>query len=167
VSCAHFFARTQAQAVAEMANPRAALARSEKRLNHGLRQRLDTWSNHVSGWLDHDLFPILLIRYEDLAADTARELTLIAEFVGLELSTDRVQAAVETACFERLRARESIHGFREKPPRSDIRFFRRGQVGAWEGELEPELVQRVQADHRPVMARLGYAIAAPRLRDPA
>jgi aryl sulfotransferase len=166
VSLAHIYDRTQAQAVAAMANPCAALARSEKRLRYQLRQRLGTWSNHVSGWLDHELFPMLLVRYEDLAADTAGELTRIAKFAGLELSTDRVEAAIEVASFEQLRARESIHGFREHP-RSDVPFFRRGQAGAWEDELAPELARRVQADHGPVMARAGYAITAHGPRDPA
>jgi aryl sulfotransferase len=166
VSFAPFLGRTQAQAVAAMANPCAALARSEKRLWSHLRHRLDTWSNHVSGWLDHDLFPMLLVRYEDLAADAAGELARIAEFAGLELSPGRVEAAAEVASFEPLRALESIHGFRGTPG-SGAPFFRRGQAGAWKDELAPELAQRVEADHGPVMVRVGYAITAPGLRAPA
>jgi hypothetical protein len=158
VSSAHFFDHTHAHAVATMANRCAALAPSEKRLDPQVRQRLGTWSDHVSGWLDHDLFPTLLVRYEDLAADSARELTRIAEFAGLEPSSDRVEAAVEVASFERLRARESTHGFKVRL-RSDAPFFRRGQAGAYEDELAPELAQRVVTDHGPVMARLGYAVS--------
>ncbi len=160
VSFAHFFHRTQAGAVATMADPCAALSRSGKRLRSQVRQLLDTWSNHVSGWLDHELFPMLLVRYEDLAADAAGELTRIAEFAGLELSPGWVEAAAEVAGFEQLRARESIHGFKVRPRSDAPFFFRRGQAGAWEDELAPELALRVEADHGPVMARLGYAIDA-------
>ena len=163
VSFAHHVGRDHGWAVQELGNPRAALAASSRSTIRQLPQSLSTWSEHVRSWLDHELFTTLVVRYEDMQAAPARELTRVAEFAGLDATADDVLEAVRMARFDRLQRHESDHGFLERPPRSE-RFFRRGIAGAWRDELEPQLADRIVAEHADMMVRLGYSVdsAAPR-----
>jgi aryl sulfotransferase len=156
VSWAHHSARTHEWAVAALADPATAMNESPTDLEPQTLQRLGTWSDHVAAWIDHGLFPTIVVRYEDLAADPAGELRRIAGFAGLEAEEERLGAAARAAAFERLRAHERRHGFMERPGR-DRPFFRRGVAGAWRDELDPALAARVERDHRAAMQRLGYA----------
>jgi aryl sulfotransferase len=155
VSWAHHSAESHEWAVAALADPGRALDESLTDLEPQTRQLLGTWSDHVTAWIDHDLFPVLTVRYEDIAADPIAELRRIACFAGLEPSDELLTAASRGASFERLRANEDREGFVERPGR-DRPFFRRGVAGGWRDELDPELARRVERDHAVVMRRLGY-----------
>jgi aryl sulfotransferase len=159
VSLAHHTGRDVALVVAEMAAPGGAMGGSTERLDPQLGQHLGSWSTHVTGWLDHELFPVLLIRYEDLHSDPFGQLARIAGFAGLAPSPEAITAAAQAAGFDRLREQEARDGFAERPS-TDRPFFRRGASGAWRDELDPGLVARVENDHAGVMRRLGYERAA-------
>ena len=93
ISLAHHLGSTPEHAVGFMGDPRATFAPSTARLDPQLAQRLGTWSQHVTGWLDHDLFDVLLVRYEDLQADAAGQLRRIVDFGGLEATDEQVAPA--------------------------------------------------------------------------
>jgi aryl sulfotransferase len=156
VSYAHHLGVSMADAVAAMANPGWRMGGGRHSPARHLNQQLGTWSEHVEGWLDHDLFPVLLVRYEDLHEDTAAQLRRLQSVVDREAEDATLNAAVRAARFDELRAQEARDGFRERPG-PDRAFFRRGIAGAWRDELPAELAARVEADHHRVMARLGYA----------
>jgi aryl sulfotransferase len=120
-----------------------------------LAQPLPSWSCHVRSWLDDCHLPRLLIRYEEMLDDPARELTRIAGFLALDASEGDIRHAVEVTSFAHLAAAEIIGGFREAttPGRS---FFRKGRSGAWRTDLPESIRQRIEADHGEVMERLGY-----------
>lgn len=155
VSWSHYMGIDPERAVEQLADRHGAYESATRRLNLQVRQRVGSWSDHVRGWLDQDLFEVLLVRYEDLEADTARELTRIVRFAGLDANPPEVAAAVEASTFGRLRSQEAEHGFRERSA-PDRPFFRRGTSGAWRDQLAPEIAHRVERDHAEVMARLGY-----------
>lgn len=155
VSFAHHMGRSVDRAIAAMADVKTQLARTGRRLERQLPQRLLTWSGHVESWLDaSDLRPHV-IRYEDMLADPAGILAAAARFCDLDASEETVTGAVEATRFDVLRAQEEEHGFVERPAHAD-RFFRRGLAGGWRDSLTPEQAARVIADHGRVMVRLGY-----------
>jgi aryl sulfotransferase len=156
VSWAHHAARPPEWAVSAMGDPTTAMDESPTELEPQTTQRLGTWSDHVAAWTEQELFPVLVVRYEDMATDPAGELRRIAGFAGLAAPEERVAAAAEAASFARLRAREERYGFVERPGR-DRPFFRRGVAGAWRDELAPALAARVERDHATLMRRFGYA----------
>jgi hypothetical protein len=87
----------------------------------------------------------LLVRYEDLHADAARELGRIAAFMGLEnVSPETLQAAVDHGSFGAMKARESkraADGTPLAPGRSgDAESFktRRGKIGGFVDYLSPD-----------------------------
>jgi hypothetical protein len=124
-----------------------------------LRQQLTSWSGHADSWLAQTDIPIHLVRYEDMAADTAGTLRRALAFAGREASDADIARAVAFAAFSELKRQEAEIGFREAPPGIPKGFFRRGETGAWRDELTAEQVARIEAAHGPMMQRLGYALS--------
>jgi len=145
-------------AIEAMNNTGAALCGETDRLRSQLRQRLLTWGGHIASWLDQTDLPVHLIRYEDLHADTARVFARALAFAGRPASGEQIARAVELTSFAQLQAQERERGFREAVRPFGSRFFRRGEAGAWRDELTPEQAARIEADHAPMMRRLGYDV---------
>lgn len=143
-----------------MRNERARFGAAIDRQSSQLRQRLPGWSGHVASWLDQCDIPVELVRYEDLHRDAATALRRVLTFAGRPAGDDEIHQALEFAGFAELQRQERDKGFREAPrPWKHGNFFRRGEAGAWRDELTAEQVARIEADHGPTMARLGYAPA--------
>jgi aryl sulfotransferase len=117
-----------------------------------------TWSAHGRSWLDPQVpFPVHLVRYEDLRADTVATLLPVFNSIGLECDRAMLTAAVEHTAFERLQAAEAGQRFRESSRRAPS-FFRQGRSGGWRTELSPEQVAALEADHGEMMERFGYEL---------
>lgn len=144
-------------AVAIMADPLDMLAGATDRQALQLRQRLLGWSGFNRSWLDQRELPVHLLRYEDMLADTAGELSRLLDKLGFEIGRDAIGRAVERSSFEALQAQEAQFGFREAPVKmSEGRFFRKGRAGGWREELTAAQCARIEADHAGMMRRLGY-----------
>jgi hypothetical protein len=144
-------------AIAQMATADHAIAAPANRLRSQLHQPVGSWSQHVTSWLDQTELPVQLVRYEDLHTDPAATFAGILQAAGLPVDAKRLAAALAQSRFERLQAQEEAAGFKERLLGAP-RFFRRGQAGSWREELTPAQVERIVADHGPVMARLGYLV---------
>ena len=120
------------------------------------RKRLLDWSAHVRSWRAAP-FPVLVVRYEDLLADTGRELLRVLRFLGFkDVAETRLRHAVALSEFASLRGQEGREGFREKLPTNSGLFFRKGRVGSWRGTLPAAQVRKVVCRHWSTMAELGY-----------
>lgn len=119
---------------------------------------MGSWSEHVISWIDRQSdFPTHITQYEKLHEDALGELRKIVKFLGWKLDEDRLRQAVEENQFKLLQKAEEQDGFSEQAS-SGKAFFRRGQVGAWKDELDPELARQIERDHGEVMRRMGYAV---------
>jgi aryl sulfotransferase len=147
------------EAIAFMNDCDAAFAAETTRQDLQLRQKLRGWSGHVASWLEQTDIPVHLVRYEDLRMDTAGALRQALQFAGQTAADDDIRRAVTFADFSQLRQQEAAKGFKEASRRSAGRFFRRGEAGAWREELTPEQAARIEADHAPMMQRLGYELS--------
>lgn len=154
VSLAHHMGWTVDQAIAFMAEPAASLAKSRRFIPQHFQQHLSTWSRHVESWLDAPV-GVHLLRYEDVLANPVARFGEVAHFLGFDASSAVLEAAVNAVSFQRLRAAEDMHGFAERMPNQD-RFFRSGIAGGWRNSLSSEQIDRIEADHGPMMRRLGY-----------
>jgi hypothetical protein len=146
-------------AIAFMNDRDAQFSASTTKQNSQLRQKLPGWSAHVASWLDQTDIPVHLIRYEDLLIDTVAMLRRALQFAGQTATDDDIRRAVQFADFARLRLQEEENGFREAPQQAGARFFRRGEAGGWRDELTPDQAARIEADHAPMMRRLGYELS--------
>jgi aryl sulfotransferase len=147
-------------AIALINNPQAVYCAKPRRMHDQLRQSLQSWSGHLSSWLDQTDVPVHLVRYEDLQADTQAAFRKALDFAGRPATDENIARAVAYADFAELRRQEQDKGFAETPQRPGGLFFRRGEAGAWRDELTPEQVARIEAAHAPMMLRLGYELAS-------
>ena len=155
ISFAHHYAMTVDAAIERMGLEDAALADPGPRLHPQVRQRLSSWSQHVSSWIDQTRFPVHLMRYEDMLRQPAESFSAVIRSLGLPYDQERVRRAVEYSTFERLRDQERARGFTEKPSKAKF-FFRSGRADAWRTVLTDAQIRKITADHDPVMRRLGY-----------
>ena len=151
----HFGHNDIARVVAEIGDRTHALFAKSDRERNQLPQKLLTWSAHVLSWVDAPAIRVHVVRYEDLKLDPEETFAFAVQFLGLPYDSARLRRAVEFSRFEELRRQEDTVGFGEKLPCAPS-FFRQGEVGAWRAVLSTSQVQRVIADHRAVMMRMGY-----------
>lgn len=118
-------------------------------------EHLGTWADHVTGWTEQNVLETLIVRYEDLIADTVATFERIVRFTGLEVDIARVQRAAHNADFDTLRQNEQQETFREKRP-SARSFFREGQAGTGRRTLTEAQIGRVVEKHRDLMFRFSY-----------
>jgi len=156
VSFAHHSARSVEWAVRKMGEGDFAFVDRPDRLHNQLRQRLLTWSQHVTSWVDEPGLRVQVVRYEDMKRDTLTTFSEVIRFCGLEDDPVRIAKAVAFSAFERVQAQEAEHGFGEKMPHATS-FFRKGEVGSWRAGLTQELVDQLLSDHQAVMHRFGYS----------
>jgi aryl sulfotransferase len=143
------------EAIDQMGTPDNTISKPLNRLRSQLPQPMGSWSQHVVSWLDQQELPVLLVRYEDLHAAPDAHFSAILRQSGLSVDRTLLASALEQSRFDRLRAQEAAMGFKERLSQAP-RFFRRGVADGWRDELTPAQISRIEADHGPVMARLGY-----------
>ena len=143
-----------AKSTAKMNDPDAILSGSGKRQ---LRQIMGSWSHHVKSWTQQTDIPVMLVRYEDMLADTALQLRRVIDFLELEIADKKkaIQNAVELSRFENLQKIEKAGIFKERPPKSK-QFFRSGRSGEGAERLTKTLKTELIACQYDMMAQLGY-----------
>ena len=149
------------EAIAFMEDGKSAFSNFANLQRAQFRQWLLGWSRHVASWLEQSDIPVCFVRYEDMQQDASAVLRQVLAFAGWPASDEDIRRAVQFADFAELQKQEREKGFREAPrPWKSERFFRRGEVGAWRDELNEEQVARIEAEHGPMMRRLGYALSS-------
>jgi hypothetical protein len=112
---------------------------------------------HVRAWLHGARFPFMATSYESLSTDPAAEVARLTSVYGIPVDPDRLAGAVERQSFAARKAWTEQHGDGLAYGKSfQLRFLRRGIVGAWRDELPRDLWPRVQQYWGRLMVDLGY-----------
>ncbi len=124
-----------------------------------------SWGQNITTWLaTREGDPrFLLLRYEDMVADTARELAKIVKFVGITANAEQISLAVERSSAGRMRKLEQTQTEQcelTKGSRKDLSFVRAAGSGGWRSELPAPQVARIEAAWGPVMRHLGYELSS-------
>ncbi len=124
-----------------------------------------TWGENVASWFHtrNGRPGFLLLRYEDMQADTAAELAKVACFLGIEPAPDRIAAAVERSSADRMRGMEKTESDQwvgTKNKRSDLPFVRTATSGLWKEKLPAASIAEIESAWGPLMAALGYELSA-------
>jgi hypothetical protein len=154
VSLTHYYCLSTSRAVDMLLRLDSRLYKGKDCLGTQFPQRMGDWSSHVTSWLSAP-FPVHLVRYEDLLADTQVTLRGVLQFLGRQHGTEEIRLAVHASAFQNLSSQEDETGFRSNSG-SGNQFFRRGVAGAWREELPGEQVARITDAFGPAMRRLGY-----------
>ena len=87
------------------------------------------WENHLENWLSkRDEYSMLVLKYEDLIEDSAREIGKVAKFIGLDLPAERISAIAEKTSFSSAKKRTDMFGDDTGLKNS---LLRKGVVGDW------------------------------------
>ena len=113
------------------------------------------WGEHVRGWLDAPLKAKLVLRYEDMLADTHSCLRRALEFAEIERSDLVIENAVSRASFESMRKLEETRGFNLEQL-ANVKFVRQGKSGKWIDTFSPTDLEQFERYHRGSLEELGY-----------
>lgn len=138
-----------------MNNNDYAFGNKTSRLHMQLKQKLLTWSNHITSWVDASSLPVMIIKYEDMMLNSFETFSKAVKFIGMTCEDNKIKEAIDRSNFKELQKQEQEKGFREKSPDS-VNFFRKGKIGSWKEELPDSIVIKIVHDHKSMMERLGY-----------
>jgi glycosyltransferase involved in cell wall biosynthesis len=128
-----------------------------------LKRKIGSWGENAGSWLAarHRHPGFLLLRYEDLLADTARELTRVAKFVGFSSDPELIARAVERSSARKMREKEKKAGQQSKlmkDTRQDLPYVRAAKSGGWRKDLPETQVARIESAWGDIMVCLGYEL---------
>ncbi len=133
----------------------------------GARSAFGSWGQNVASWLaTRGNSPrFLLVRYEDLLAETSAELARIASFLRLQVSTDQLAEAVKRSSAGNLLNLEKMNGDQrmqnKNMKRRDIPLVTTAEAGEWQSILPKAAVAEMESAWGPLMSKLGYKLSNP------
>ena len=127
--------------------------------------RLGNWGDHVTSWLSTrgDRPGFVMLRYEDLIEDPARELVKVANLLGIEPSPERLARAADLSSADRMRQLEQTQGkkwVQTRYTRQDKPFVRKAASGGWKAVLSPKSVTAIEAAWGDIMTSIGYPLSS-------
>ena len=100
-------------------------------------QAVWSWSINQKTWVENKLFPVLVIKYEDLLNETYNTFRKAIEFINKISNSSKTfdkskgKNSIKNTSFEKLQRMENDHGFAEamnkKGTNKKIKFFNLGQ----------------------------------------
>jgi hypothetical protein len=131
-----------------------------------------SWAENVASWLStrYGRPGFLLLRYEDMVADTETELAKVAAFLGIPADSSRIAHAVAQSSANKMREMESAQALlwsSTKDTRQDVPFVRSAKAGGWMAGLPEASVRELEKAWSPLMKWLGYELASRPAEDSA
>ncbi|NQU39075.1 MAG: sulfotransferase domain-containing protein [Lentisphaerae bacterium] len=115
------------------------------------------WPEHVAAWLANPYDArMLVIRYESLKEDCARELESMCRFLGVDCPTEECQLIAERASFDRMKARELRNGWANQEWPANETFCGKGEVGGFRQSFEEHDLDGFMERAGPVLRQCGY-----------
>jgi hypothetical protein len=115
------------------------------------------WHEHVEAWLANPFgAEMIVVRYEDLRREPAKELERIANFARIETTAEQLSRAIAAASFEKQQQREVKRGWEDTKWPKEKLFVRRGAVGSFRDEMPVEALALFTAEAGPTLTKLGY-----------
>ena len=130
----------------------------------GYADRVGCWQDHVLSWvrMREGKPGFRLVRYEDLLADPAKELTNLARFLGIEATPAKVERTVQLSSashMQSLEKQQAKQWISTKGTRQDIRFVREAKSGGWRTTLSANAVATIEQAWGATMKEFGYELA--------
>ncbi|KAK8398369.1 hypothetical protein O3P69_003928 [Scylla paramamosain] len=125
----------------------SSMEETQKKLMTGQILYGPYWSHVKQAWQKRHHPNLHFVFYEDMKADIMSELRKLNEFLGTQLSEEKLEAIAQYTSFSSMKARgeplqdDVFH----KENKSDVTFFRKGKTGDWKNHFTPELQKKM--DH--------------------
>lgn len=132
---------------------RGSLEQLVESRKYGIR----AWTDHVGGWLRgiDAAASFALLRYEDLTANTAAELTRLYALLGVPVAPEIIATAIERSSIDSMRRLESAFAAGH-PALRGLEFVRRQPLGGARIPISAAVRDLIEQRAAPVMKQLGY-----------
>ncbi len=125
-----------------------------------------SWGDNVASWLStrQNRPGFLLLRYEDMLDDAARELAKVAAFLEIPPDPERIANAVKRSSADEMRKMEKSQAHlwsSTKETRQDVPFVRSAKAGGWRESMPEAAVAELEAAWGHLMTYLGYELQFP------
>ena len=127
---------------------------------------LFSWSKHIESWTSCKLFPVLVIRYEDLHSATFQTFQKVINFIKdiskTHISFDREKAkrSINSCDFDKLKNLEKKEGFKEAMIKKDksgtISFFNLGKDNDYRKLLNTKILEKINNIYKDKLFELNY-----------
>jgi len=122
-----------------------------------------SWGENVGSWIAtrYASKDFLMLRYEDLVQDTARELQRVVSFLALDAKEADLIRAAELSSAARMREMEKSEGevwVGTRGRRSDIPFVGTARAGSWKADLPQSCARAIEDAWRPILQLLNYEV---------
>jgi hypothetical protein len=134
-------------------------------MESAIEPKMGTWRDHVVSWMATrgDQSNFLLLRYEEMLANTQNEAAKIAAFLGLDSSPERTSRAVDLSSADRMRKLEKEQSQQwdaTRNTRQDKPFVRKATAGGWKSILPEACVAQIESAWGDLMRSVGYELVS-------
>ena len=129
-------------------------------------QPLLSWSLNQKSWLENNMFPVLIVKYEDLISETFITFKNILNFIykisnsKIIINRKKIINSIKNCEFQNLSKLEKEKGFAEsaydKNTKERIKFFNLGQKNQWTKILDNKIVKEIEIKFESEMKKLNY-----------
>ena len=129
-------------------------------------QAVWSWSINQKTWVENNLFPVLVIKYEDLLNETYNTFRKVIEFINKISNSSKTfnkskgKNSVKNTSFEKLQRMENDHGFAEamnkKGTNKKIKFFNLGQKNNYKNLLSQDLIIKMNEFYKEELIKFNY-----------
>ena len=129
-------------------------------------QAVWSWSINQKTWVENKLFPVLVIKYEDLLNETYNTFRKVIEFINKISNSSKTfnkskgKNSIKNTSFEKLQRMENDHGFAEamnkKGTNKKIKFFNLGQKNNYKNLLSQDLIIKMNEFYKEELIKFNY-----------
>lgn len=126
---------------------------------NNFRSSFGYWGEHVRGWLDRDdLSCVFSLSYEQLKKNPFLTLSNVLNFIGVKVSSKKIQTAIIASSFQSMRDTEQEKGLPPYFHAEGQQFVRKGEIGGWKVEFDSDSLSVFLARESATLKWLGYEI---------
>jgi hypothetical protein len=129
-------------------------------------QAVWSWSINQKTWVKNNLFPVLVIKYEDLLKETYNTFRKVIEFINKISNSSKIfnkskgKNSIKNTSFEKLQRMENDHGFAEamnkKGTNKKIKFFNLGQKNNYKNLLSQDFIIKMNEFYKEELIKFNY-----------
>ena len=129
-------------------------------------QFISSWEKNYKSWINNKVFPVLLIKYEDLNDRTRETFKEIIEFIHNinklknDFNNHKAQNSVKSTNFENMKNIEKKEGFLEsvlsKKNKKEIPFFHLGPKNDWKSIFDKNYQEKLNLIFEKNLKELNY-----------
>ena len=164
-SISHHYSLGTEEAFNFIVNKQKIISKSEwGSEDFGIATILGSWSQHYKSWKNLKFAPILIVKYEDLIADTKNSfitiINFLKEFMNIKIDEKKISNTIDNCSFDKLAELEKKQDFMEAVPlnkdNKKVKFFYLGKKNSWRNLLDPQIANKTEKKFREEMKELKY-----------